>query len=154
MPLSYITDTLTSNIWRFSYSTDGTLSDRHLFVDTRAEKAGLPDGLTLDSQDRVWSAKFRGEKITRYTPEGIADLEIVFENARNITDIEFGGKARSTLFVTTAAVSESGEAGNKELVERCSRSGAVWVIDLSSEGVSGPSRGRYIGEGGAGGGKL
>lgn len=114
----------------------------------------MPDGLTLDSNDNVYSAKFRGGRITRYTPEGVADLQILFENAHNITDCDFGGAEGSTLFVTTAAVSESGEGGKKELAERCYRSGAVWAIDLSAEGVKGRSRARFVGEGGNGGGKL
>lgn len=113
-------------------------------MNTRAEKAGLPDGLTLDSQGNVYSAKFRGGRVTRYTPAGDADLEILFDTARNITDVEFGG---STLFVTTAAVSEGGEGA--DVAERCYRSGAVFAVDLSSEGVSGPSRSRFVG--GAGG---
>lgn len=84
--------------------------------------------------------------MNRYTPSGVANLEIVFEEAYNITCVELGG---TTLFVTTAAVSESGEGGKRELVEKYWRSGAVWAIDLGAEGVKPRERGRFIGDGGA-----
>lgn len=122
---SYVTDTLLSTIFSFSYDLPtGTidLSSRKIFVNTKAEaNGGLPDGLAVDAADHVWCAKFRGSRVTRYRPDGSIDLEILFDKAQNITCIEFGGRGKdflTTLFVTTSSLAESGQGGKQALLDK------------------------------------
>ncbi|GAA5909726.1 hypothetical protein JCM5296_005773 [Sporobolomyces johnsonii] len=144
----YYTDTVKQSIATYAFDpSTGAISNEQPFVSTKSADsvAGHPDGLCVDAADNVYSARFGGGKIVRFTPEGKADLEIVFDEAWNITACELGGENGSTLFVTTASLAESGDDGKEELVDKYVKSGAVWAIDLSGEGVEAKERYRFRG---------
>lgn len=129
-------------------ASTGASSNRRTFhhSPSRTEPGGLPDGLLVDADDNVYSARFAGGKIIRFKPTGEPDLEIVFADARHVTACELGGKDGSTLFVTTASLAENGDDRDEELVRQYgARSGAVWAVDLSGEGVRAKERFRFRG---------
>lgn len=142
----YFADTIERTIFEFDYASSGNFTNRRVFhhSPSRSTPGGLPDGLLVDAQDNIYSARFAGSKIIRFKPSGDADLEIVFDDTRHITACELGGKGGSTLFVTTASLAENGDDKNDELVRRYgARSGAVWAVDLSAEGVTAKERFRF-----------
>jgi sugar lactone lactonase YvrE len=65
------------------------------------EEAGVPDGMTVDAQGSIWSARWDGSALYRYTPEGSEQLRIPFP-ARKVSSAAFGGAELSDLYITTA----------------------------------------------------
>lgn len=64
----YYTDSFAREIYRFAYNrSDGSISDRQVFAGF-SEQDGLPDGLTIDDQDHLWTALWDGGRIMRLAP--------------------------------------------------------------------------------------
>ncbi len=93
------------SIWAWDYDvTDGAISNRRLFFDTRAV-AGRPDGATMDAEGCYWMAGVGGWQLYRITPRGAVDMTIDMPVERP-TRIAFGGTDLGTLFVTSIRVED------------------------------------------------
>jgi len=97
----YHNETSEGFIYAFDILTDGSLSNRHVFTKF-AEGAGSPDGITTDAGDGIWVAHYGGGRISRYTPEGKLDFDIMIP-AKQVTSLTFAGADLDRLFVTSAA---------------------------------------------------
>lgn len=107
----YFAETQAETIWSFEYDAEsGTLSDRRPFVRT-VGGAGLPDGLTVDSEGYVWSARWNGGCVVRHHPDDGRIVDRVSFPARKVSSITFGGPDYEHAYVTTAT------AGNDRSVE-------------------------------------
>ena len=86
----------------------GDLSNKRIFTEFTKDDEGVPDGMTVDSEDCIWVAQFGGARITRYSPAGEI-LQVVPLPALNITSCAFAGADLDTLYITSAstAMSES-----------------------------------------------
>ena len=64
---------------------------------------GLPDGLTLDTDDCLWSAFWDAGEVRRFSPTGeiIQNIELP---AQRPTSVIFGGSCLDELYITTASV--------------------------------------------------
>ena len=69
----------------------------------RGFERGAPDGSAVDAEGCLWNCRFGGSCIVRLTPQGAID-RIVEMPVSNITNCEFGGPDRQTLYITTAAL--------------------------------------------------
>ncbi|KAJ8702707.1 hypothetical protein PTI98_001403 [Pleurotus ostreatus] len=91
----YFTDSLVNRIYAYDFdSEDGSISNRRTFVDAMAQgypQGTFADGLCLDKDGFVWSARWGGCRVVRYSPDGTPDLEVEFPSALNITACCFGG---------------------------------------------------------------
>jgi D-xylono/L-arabinono-1,4-lactonase len=97
----YYTDSPRRHIYRFDYDEDtGALTNQRIWLQT-PEGAGVPDGLTVDGEGCVWSARWNGSALYRYTPDGVEERRIEFP-ARKVSSATFGGDELSDLYVTTA----------------------------------------------------
>ena len=97
----YYTDSLRKTIYAYDYDPDtGAIENRRFFIHTPGEP-GVPDGLTVDSQGFVWSARWNGWKVTRYDPAGKPEREIKVPTACP-TSVMFGGSDLQDLFITSA----------------------------------------------------
>jgi sugar lactone lactonase YvrE len=97
----YFTDTQRQTIFAYDFDpATGSISNKRVFVSTAAEE-GSPDGLTVDAEGYVWSARWGGWKVVRYSPLGEVDLEIRLPVA-NPTSCTFGGPDLDDLYITTA----------------------------------------------------
>src|SRR5258707_3558086 len=86
----YFTDSFRYSIYAYDYAAGtGTISNRKTFVQTSPD-AGIPDGLTVDSEGFVWSAYCGGWKVVRYNPEGKVDRQYRLPVA-NPPSLAFGG---------------------------------------------------------------
>lgn len=85
----YYTDSRIRQISLFDYDrATGALSNRRLFVET-PEGEGIPDGMTLDAEGYVWSARWDGWALYRYGPEGKEERRIAFP-AKKVSSVIFG----------------------------------------------------------------
>jgi sugar lactone lactonase YvrE len=84
-----------------------TISNRRPFV-YAPDEPGYPDGLTVDSEGFVWSARILDWRVIRYDPKGNVEREIRLP-VKNPTSCAFGGKNLDELYVTTAWIGLSDE---------------------------------------------
>ena len=100
----YFTETRAWKIHIFDYSEEtGGLSHKRTFIDVpRDEKEGRADGLTIDEDGYLWSARFDGGIIVRYNPDGIEETRIPIPTSK-VTSLTFGGENLEDLFITTAS---------------------------------------------------
>ncbi|MEQ2009847.1 MAG: SMP-30/gluconolactonase/LRE family protein [Limisphaerales bacterium] len=97
----YHTDSLKREICRFDYDVaTGDIANQQLFVRT-PEGEGLPDGMTVDAEGCVWSARWDGGVLVRFAPDGSEERRITFP-ARKVSSASFGGDGLADLYVTTA----------------------------------------------------
>ncbi len=79
----YLTDSDQRTIFRFDYDrASGNLSNQQAFINT-PEDDGVPDGMTVDSEDHIWSARWDGGCVCRYSPNGEEVLRIRIANAKS-----------------------------------------------------------------------
>ena len=109
----YWTDTTGRTIWAFDYDREaGALTNRRPFVQI-PEGEGGPDGLTIDTEGRLYSARYGGSGVYVYSPGG-AVVEKIELPVPKVTSCLFGGPERDELYITTAGGdpdTAQGEAG-------------------------------------------
>lgn len=116
----YFTESHAQTIHRFAYR-DGRLSERVALVVT--EENGVPDGLTVDAEGNLWSARWDGRVAICYDPSG-KELRRVDFPAQNITSLTFGGPGYDRLFASSASPegrifqTEVGARGKPEFFSR------------------------------------
>ena len=94
----YVNDTRAGLIRVYDVSGE-TLSGGEVFARLEGDGAGAPDGMTVDTEGRVYSTGPGGLWV--FAPSGeLLDRIRVPERATNVT---FGGAANQTLFITTPA---------------------------------------------------
>src|SRR5439155_15458375 len=76
------------------------IGNRRVFAAIAPEE-GIPDGMTVDAQGYVWSARWDGGCLVRYTPEGVLERRISFP-AKKVSSVTFGGPDYTDMYVTTA----------------------------------------------------
>lgn len=97
----YWTDSTAKRIYRFRYQrVTGNLTDRELFYEATKDE-GTPDGMAVDANGEVWSARWGGHAIVHHGTDGKVKDKIEMPVA-TVSSCFFGGPLLSTLFVTTA----------------------------------------------------
>ncbi len=97
----YYTDSVRKTIYSYEYDpSTGEIANRKVFIHT-IDEPGDPDGLTVDSQGFIWSARWNGWKVTRYDPAGKPEREIKVPTACP-SSVMFGGSDLKDLFITSA----------------------------------------------------
>jgi sugar lactone lactonase YvrE len=130
--IMYFTDSFRYSIYAYDYAADtGKITNRRTFVQTSPD-AGVPDGLTVDSDGFVWSAFWGGWKVVRYNPEGNVDREYRLP-VPNPTSCAFGGKRLDELYITSASLGLS-----KEEKERHVQSGDLFCLRAGFTGMDEP----------------
>jgi sugar lactone lactonase YvrE len=105
----YATDSGRRSIFAYDLDVDRGLARRRRAFATDPRGAGVPDGLAVDVEGRVWSAKWDGCRITRYRPDGTIEAELRLP-VRRPTNLAFGGPSGTTAYVTTARYGLVGSA--------------------------------------------
>ncbi len=111
-------------IFAFDYdrSTGRLSAERVLYSATEDE--GIPDGMTVDREGHVWSARWDGHSIVHHAPDGTPLGTMAFPVAK-VTSLCFGGPELDQMLITTAGGTPDG-------------SGADGAIFRCNAGVSGP----------------
>jgi sugar lactone lactonase YvrE len=126
----YYIDTPTGNIDAFDYdNASGNINNRRLAIKV-PDGNGLPDGMTIDSEDKLWVALWGGYGVARFDATTGKMIEKVYVPAPHTTSCAFGGDDLKTLFITTAWHELS-------LVERQKFpfSGGLFYVDTNVKGV-------------------
>jgi sugar lactone lactonase YvrE len=105
----------------------GTVSGRRRWVSV-PDDAGIPDGLTIDSEGCLWLALWGGGKVVRFSPDAELIGEVHLPVSR-VTSCAFGGPSLDRLFITTAAVGSSEDDPPRP------HDGALFVIEPGVVGV-------------------
>jgi len=97
----YFADSHVRAIFRYDYDVDtGAIGKRRLFADAK-DRAGVPDGASVDADGFLWTAMFDGGCLARYAPDGRLDRTVPLPVSRP-TACAFGGPDLATMYVTTA----------------------------------------------------
>ena len=122
----YFTDTLRRNIYRFDYDrATGAITSRQTLV-TVPEGEGFPDGMTVDAEGYIWSARWAGGRIARYAPDGMLEREITIPTGK-VTSLTFAGPDYTDIYVTTAG-------GNTRDLDG-DLAGAIFHLNLGIRGL-------------------
>ncbi|MFE3670220.1 SMP-30/gluconolactonase/LRE family protein [Streptomyces goshikiensis] len=99
--LLYYADSPTRRVDLFDHDpATGALSRRRAFADTGP--AGVPDGLAVDTEGRVWVAVWGAGQVRAYTPDGTLHT-VVTVPASQVSSCAFAGPELDLLVITTAA---------------------------------------------------
>ncbi len=97
----YHTDTLRHTIYQYDFDlASGEIANRRVFAHD-PEEGGVPDGLAVDAQGFIWSARCHGGKIVRYDPQGKVERRIALPT-QCPTSVAFGGQHLDELYITTS----------------------------------------------------
>jgi D-xylonolactonase len=106
----YHTDSRVGEVYLYDYdAAAGALADRRLWLKTPPGE-GRPDGLTVDAEGCVWSARWDGGILVRHAPDGRELARYPFP-ARKVSSVTFGGDDCSDIYVTTAGGHNRAEEG-------------------------------------------
>ena len=117
----YYTDSGKKTIYSFEFDGKKITNQQIFAEDTEC----APDGLTVDSEGGVWSAKWDGSRVVRYTPDKKVDITIDLPVSRP-TSLTFGGPKLSKLFITSASHNREKEP----------MAGHVFVYDSPIKGIA------------------
>lgn len=70
---------------------------------------GIPDGMTVDSENNIWVALWNGNAVICCNPNTLTIEKVVHVQAKHVTSCAFGGKDLATLFITTASIGLSSD---------------------------------------------
>jgi D-xylonolactonase len=133
----YFTDSERTEVLRYDYdAATGEIRDPETVVDLSGE-AGIPDGMTVDREGNVWSARWDGGCLVGYRPDGREFRRVEFP-ARKVSSVTFGGGEYRDAYVTTALgpAPASGEGTPGTRAEEGGGAGATFRVDLGVRGVA------------------
>jgi sugar lactone lactonase YvrE len=109
----YVTESAPGYVYAFEYDeATGQLSNREVVLDV-SDETGIPDGLTVDEDGYLWSARWNGGCLVRYAPDG-TELQRIDFPARKVSSVTFGNENYDCAYVTTALGPGEGPAGERD----------------------------------------
>jgi D-xylonolactonase len=97
----YWTCSTRRRIYAFDYDrATGGLSRERIFYQATDDE-GIPDGMTVDRDGHVWSARWDGYSVVHHAPDG-QKIETFSFPVGKVSSLCFGGPTRDEFFVTTA----------------------------------------------------
>ena len=121
----YYTESTARRIYLYDYDRgSGAISNRSVFLET-PDDGTIPDGMTVDAEGHVWSARWNGSSLYRYTPDGTEERRVRFP-AKKVSSAVFGGEDLMDIYVTTA--------GGQNKAEEGAGAGALFRLNLGIRG--------------------
>jgi D-xylonolactonase len=104
------TDSKRRVIRRFDFdASSGAITNPSVFAEV-PEAEGVPDGLTMDAEGYLWSARWDGSCVVRYAPDGAEERRVALP-VKKVSCAAFGGPGYDELYVTTAGGNRKAEEG-------------------------------------------
>ena len=99
----YYQDSRTQQLWQFDYNIEsGTISNQQLLRSGQdCNDRGRGDGMTVDSNGDVWSARWDGGCVIHCDPQGVP-MEHHDLPALCVSSVTFGGEDYTDMYLTTA----------------------------------------------------
>lgn len=98
----FLTDSLTRTIYTYRiHIKSGKLYDKQTLV-TVSKEEGVPDGLTVDSQGRLWSSQWFGAKIVAYDAVTANPLYIIHLPHPHIASLAFAENTLTELYALSS----------------------------------------------------
>ncbi|KAH7975620.1 hypothetical protein HPB52_003716 [Rhipicephalus sanguineus] len=106
--IMFYDDSVPGQIYAFDFDlAAGEIRNRRVLVDFNKtpgfQELGLPDGMTIDVNDKIWMACFEGSAVIQIDPETAKILTKIDFPAKYTTSCCFGGENYDVLYVTTAS---------------------------------------------------
>ncbi|XP_069695229.1 regucalcin-like [Periplaneta americana] len=135
LKIMYYIDSTTRKVHAFDFDVEnGKISNKRTAFDYDTNNVeGIPDGMAIDTEGKLWVACFEGSKVIRIDPmTGKLLLEIEIP-APQVTSVTFGGPQLDELYVTSANLNQS-----EELQKKYPLSGATFhVTGIGAKGYPG-----------------
>ena len=96
------------------------------------ESLGYPDGMAIDSEDKLWVGLWNGNSVARFDPITGTLMSKIEVPVHNVTSCSFGGKNFETLYITTASVDMTEEEQKKYPL-----AGSIFEVKPGVKGVEG-----------------
>ncbi|KAM6893701.1 regucalcin [Xenentodon cancila] len=131
-------DSLSRTVDAFDYDLHtGHLGNRRV-VYNMEEGEGYPDGMTVDSEGRLWVACYNEGRVIHIDPATGVRLQTVFLPVKKITSCCFGGPDYSDLYVTSASLGlDESESSQQPLAGNTFRVRGLGVKGQPSQSFSG-----------------
>jgi sugar lactone lactonase YvrE len=128
----YFTDSMKHKIYRYEFELEtGQIRKRITWVDSE-KQPGVPDGLTVDQEGNVWSARWDGWCIDVYNPAG-RQIDKISVPVPRPTSICFGGPDLRTLYITSAR----GDLDD-QVLNQAPLSGDLFRLEVEVQGLPEP----------------
>jgi sugar lactone lactonase YvrE len=129
----YFTCSRRKTIYAYDYQPEnGSITNRRSLIHT-PDEPGVPDGLAVDREGFIWSARCGGWKVTRYDPFGAAEREIHLP-VQFPTSCAFGGENLEILFMTSSwSLTPEAERPNQPLA------GSLFSVETGVQGMPEPA---------------
>lgn len=122
----YHTDSNHRRIFRLDYDVaTGNVGNRATLIET-PDDGSVPDGMTVDITGAIWSARWDGHALYRYSAEGRMLGRAPFP-VRKVSSVAFGDENYATAYVTTAGGDQRGDVEGE-------MAGSLYRIDLGVRG--------------------
>lgn len=105
----------------------GAWSDRRTHISFEATD-GFPDGMAIDEEDGIWIAMWGGGAVHHYDKSGRLVEKIAVPEVTQASSCAFGGRDRTTLYITTS------RAGLDDTAEP--KAGSVFVYETAVRGAA------------------
>ena len=129
--IMYVADSAAQVIHAYDFDlTGGKVSNRRVF--SAITDLGYPDGAAIDAEGGLWSARWEGDCVARFRPDGTLDF-IVPIPASQVTSLAFGGKDFRTVYVTTAR-----QGMKPEAAARYPQAGGLFAFESPLPGLPRP----------------
>jgi sugar lactone lactonase YvrE len=124
----YWIETGEGTIYAFDYDENQlSISNKRFAWKPPSDCGCAPDGMTIDSHDKLWVAQYNGGRVSRVDPVTHKELFRVYAPlAHETTSCSFGGPNLTDLYITSGCQFMSDEDWNKY-----PNSGGLFRVDLS-----------------------
>ncbi|XP_078683907.1 regucalcin-like [Branchiostoma floridae x Branchiostoma belcheri] len=130
----YYIDSLRYSVDAFDFDmTTGTPSNRRPVVTFKEEVDGIPDGMCIDTEGKLWVAMFNTGQVIQVDPNTGTQLRSVKFAAPRTTSCCFGGPNLDVMYVTSARTGYSAEDIQKYPLSGC----LFQVTGLGAKGTPG-----------------
>jgi len=123
--IMYYIDSIPRKVYAFDFDiNEGTVKNQRAcvsFAEGTMDKFGLPDGMTIDNEGKLWVACFSSSRVWRFDPETGKELQEIKFPTTNITSVCFGGPNLDELYVTDSRQ-------NAPNLDQQPLAGSIWKV--------------------------
>ncbi|XP_060527368.1 regucalcin-like [Cylas formicarius] len=122
----FFIDSALKKVFKFDFDGDSVISNERVLFDLadHSELSGIPDGMTIDTDENLWVALFGGSAIIQVHPVTGDLLQVVPMPVQFVTSLCFGGGELEILYATTSRLHL-----NEEGVQQQPSAGSVLSIE-------------------------